>query len=44
MKRFEIWDRWSKLGDVDAFNPDHAIREFRKVRGMAWVKMFAYPA
>lgn len=41
MTRFEIWDHWTKLGEVDAYNPDHAIREFRKAHGMAWVKMFA---
>lgn len=44
MRTFEIWDHWTKLGEALAYNPDHAIREFRKVNGGGWIKMFAYAA
>lgn len=43
MKTFEIWDHWTRLGTAEGYNPDHAIREYRKVHGLGWVKMFAYP-
>lgn len=42
MRRFEIWDHWTKLGEADGYNPTQAIREFRKTNGGGWIKMFAY--
>lgn len=42
MSRYQIWDHWDKLGEVDAYNPDHALRLFRKERGYAWTKLFVY--
>lgn len=41
MKTFEIWDHWSMLGEVDAYNSDHAIRVYKKAFGGDWIKMFA---
>ena len=42
MHKFEIWDHWTKLGEVEAYTPEHALRVFRKNVGYGWVKLFAY--
>lgn len=44
MGRYQIWDHWTKLGEVNAASPDHAIRVFHREHGYAWVRLFVYPA
>lgn len=40
--RYEIWDHWTMVGEVQAADADTAIAQFKRVSGLAHVKLFAY--